>query len=87
MQSSTTPPVAATVFLGANDAALPGRTWERLHVPLEEYKENLRKIVRHLKVYPIQCFIISNFSQFLRVSINVGMLPHHANCAYNSPAN
>ncbi|PWA58228.1 SGNH hydrolase-type esterase superfamily protein [Artemisia annua] len=47
--SSTTPPVAATVFLGANDAALPGRTWERLHVPLEEYKENLRKIVRHLK--------------------------------------
>ncbi|PWA82465.1 SGNH hydrolase-type esterase superfamily protein [Artemisia annua] len=47
--SSTTPPVAATVFLGANDASLPGSTWERLHVPLEEYKENLRKIVRHLK--------------------------------------
>ncbi|PWA87997.1 SGNH hydrolase-type esterase superfamily protein [Artemisia annua] len=47
--SSTTPPVAATVFLGANDAALPGRTSERQHVPLEEYKENLRKIVRHLK--------------------------------------
>ncbi|KAI7753169.1 hypothetical protein M8C21_021554 [Ambrosia artemisiifolia] len=47
--SSTTPPVATTVFFGANDAALPGRTSERQHVPLEEYKENLRKIVRHLK--------------------------------------
>ncbi|PWA59501.1 SGNH hydrolase-type esterase superfamily protein [Artemisia annua] len=46
---STTPPVAATVFFGANDAALKGRTSENQHVPLEEYKENLRKIVRHLK--------------------------------------
>ncbi|KAK1427646.1 hypothetical protein QVD17_16337 [Tagetes erecta] len=46
---STTRPIATTVFLGANDAALPGRTSERQHVPLEEYKENLKKIVRHLK--------------------------------------
>ncbi|KVH98219.1 Lipase, GDSL [Cynara cardunculus var. scolymus] len=46
---STTPPVAATIFFGANDAALAGRTSERQYVPLEEYKENLRKIVRHLK--------------------------------------
>nr|GEV43460.1 GDSL esterase/lipase At5g62930 [Tanacetum cinerariifolium] len=46
---STTPPVAATVFFGANDAALKGRTSENQHVPLEEYKDNLRKIVRHLK--------------------------------------
>ncbi|XP_076940907.1 GDSL esterase/lipase At5g62930-like [Bidens hawaiensis] len=46
---STTPPIAATVFLGANDAALPGRTSEHQHVPIEEYKENLRKIVRHIK--------------------------------------
>nr|XP_043635717.1 GDSL esterase/lipase At5g62930 [Erigeron canadensis] len=46
---STTPPAATTVFFGANDAALPGRTSERQHVPLEEYKENLRKIVHHLK--------------------------------------
>ncbi|KAG2678876.1 hypothetical protein I3760_11G024500 [Carya illinoinensis] len=46
---STKPPVAATVFFGANDAALLGRSSERQHVPIEEYKENLRKIVRHLK--------------------------------------
>ncbi|KAL4585006.1 hypothetical protein LXL04_009619 [Taraxacum kok-saghyz] len=46
---STTPPIATTVFFGANDAALPERTSERQYVPLEEYKENLRKIVHHLK--------------------------------------
>ncbi|CAI0547341.1 unnamed protein product [Linum tenue] len=43
-------PIAATVFFGANDAALLGRTSERQHVPVDEYKENLRKIVKHLKV-------------------------------------
>ncbi|KAL8261048.1 hypothetical protein R6Q59_025097 [Mikania micrantha] len=42
-------PVAATIFFGANDAALPGRTSASQHVPIEEYKENLRKIVHHLK--------------------------------------
>ncbi|RVX18504.1 GDSL esterase/lipase [Vitis vinifera] len=47
---STKPPVATTVFFGANDAALAGRTSERQHVPVEEYKENLRRIVHHLKV-------------------------------------
>lgn len=46
---STKPPVATTVFFGANDAALAGRTSERQHVPVEEYKENLRRIVHHLK--------------------------------------
>lgn len=49
-QGSTKPPVATTVFFGANDAALAGRTSERQHVPVEEYKENLRRIVHHLKV-------------------------------------
>ncbi|XP_058088222.1 GDSL esterase/lipase At5g62930 [Magnolia sinica] len=47
--SCTKPPVAVTIFFGANDAALLGRTYERLHVPVEEYKDNLRKIVRQLK--------------------------------------
>lgn len=46
---SKRPADAATIFFGANDAALLGRTSERQHVPLEEYKENLRRIVRHLK--------------------------------------
>ncbi|KAK7389080.1 hypothetical protein VNO78_23912 [Psophocarpus tetragonolobus] len=46
---STKPPVATTIFFGANDAALTGRTSERQHVPVQEYKENLRKTVLHLK--------------------------------------
>ncbi|KDP31089.1 hypothetical protein JCGZ_11465 [Jatropha curcas] len=46
---SIKPPVAVTIFFGANDAALKGRTSERQHVPVDEYKENLRKIVLHLK--------------------------------------
>lgn len=47
--SCSAPPTATTIFFGANDAALSGRTSERQHVPIEEYKENLRKIVHHLK--------------------------------------
>ncbi|KAK7330536.1 hypothetical protein VNO77_24731 [Canavalia gladiata] len=46
---STKPPLATTIFFGANDAALSGRTSERHHVPVKEYKENLRKFVLHLK--------------------------------------
>ncbi|KAJ6799461.1 GDSL esterase/lipase [Iris pallida] len=47
--SCSAPPAATTIFFGANDAALLGRTSERQHVPIEEYKENLRKIVYRLK--------------------------------------
>ncbi|XP_050871133.1 GDSL esterase/lipase At5g62930 [Lathyrus oleraceus] len=43
------PPVATTIFFGANDAALMGRTNERQHVPIPEYKQNLKKIVKYLK--------------------------------------
>ena len=50
LQGSKKPPAATTVFFGANDAALVGRTSERQHVPVEEYKDNLRRIVHHLKV-------------------------------------
>ncbi|WZZ44341.1 hypothetical protein YC2023_040600 [Brassica napus] len=46
---SLTPPVATTIFFGANDAALKGRTSDRQHVPVEEYKENIRTMVQHLK--------------------------------------
>ncbi|KAH9624560.1 hypothetical protein KSS87_000714 [Heliosperma pusillum] len=46
---SATPPVGVTIFFGANDAALPGRNSDRQHTPMEEYKENLRKMVHHLK--------------------------------------
>ncbi|XP_048539052.1 GDSL esterase/lipase At5g62930-like [Triticum urartu] len=43
------PPVATAVFFGANDAALLGRSCERNHVPVVEFKENLRAMVNHLK--------------------------------------
>ncbi|KAL5544190.1 hypothetical protein UlMin_007974 [Ulmus minor] len=46
---ATKPPAAVTIFFGANDAAVLGRASERQHVPIEEYKENLRKMVHHLK--------------------------------------
>ncbi|XWS50950.1 hypothetical protein CRYUN_Cryun12cG0135100 [Craigia yunnanensis] len=49
-QDSKKPPVATIIFFGVNDAALLGRNGERQHVPVEKYKENLRKIVNHLKV-------------------------------------
>lgn len=46
---SSKPPLVVTVFFGANDAALLGRSNERQHVPLIEYKENLHRIITHLK--------------------------------------
>ncbi|PKA67281.1 GDSL esterase/lipase [Apostasia shenzhenica] len=48
-QGNAGAPSVVTIFFGANDAAILGRTSERQHVPVEEYKENLRKIVHHLK--------------------------------------
>ncbi|KAH9720244.1 GDSL esterase/lipase [Citrus sinensis] len=46
---NSNPPVATTIFFGANDAALFGRTSERQHVPVEEYGDNLKIMVQHLK--------------------------------------
>lgn len=46
---NTNPPVATTIFFGANDAALFGRNSERQHVPVEEYRNNLKRMVQHLK--------------------------------------
>lgn len=42
-------PLLVTVFFGANDATLPDRIHMRQHVPIPEYKENLRKIISHIK--------------------------------------
>ena len=51
MQISVGPPPAlVTIFFGANDAALPDRSSARQHVPLLEYKENLKRIVEHIRV-------------------------------------
>ncbi|XP_024636213.1 GDSL esterase/lipase At5g62930 [Medicago truncatula] len=46
---STKPPLATAIFFGANDSALSGRTSERQHVPIQEYKHNLQKMVLRLK--------------------------------------
>ncbi|KAL2931742.1 hypothetical protein RDABS01_037152 [Bienertia sinuspersici] len=42
-------PVAVTVFFGANDACLVDRYAAFQHVPLDEYKQNLRTIFSFLK--------------------------------------
>lgn len=42
-------PAAVTIFFGANDAALLGRQSEKQHVPLDEYADNLKKMISHLK--------------------------------------
>uniref|UniRef100_A0A7N0ZYM2 SGNH hydrolase-type esterase domain-containing protein n=1 Tax=Kalanchoe fedtschenkoi TaxID=63787 RepID=A0A7N0ZYM2_KALFE len=52
------PPAAATVFFGANDAALPGRTSERQYVPVDEYKLNLRSILLHIKKCSPDIFVV-----------------------------
>ena len=38
--------VLATVFFGANDAVFAG---EKQHVPIEEYKTNIKSIVNHIR--------------------------------------
>lgn len=43
--ATSTAPCLVTVFFGANDAALPDQGSARQHVPLAEYKDNLRAIV------------------------------------------
>eukprot|EP00850_Spirogloea_muscicola_P011223 SM000069S20660 [mRNA] locus=s69:5956:9394:+ [translate_table: standard] len=42
-------PALVTIFFGANDAALPTGDSKRQHVPLSEYKANLRYIVEHIQ--------------------------------------
>ncbi|XP_027339023.1 GDSL esterase/lipase At5g45920 [Abrus precatorius] len=42
-------PLAVTIFFGANDASLPDRCSAFQHVPLHEYKQNLRSIVSFFK--------------------------------------
>jgi lysophospholipase L1-like esterase len=46
-------PAAVTVLFGSNDASLPDRAEQHLHVPLAEYHDNLRAICAHFKVAAI----------------------------------
>lgn len=56
-------PVAVTVFFGANDSCLHDRYAAFQHVPLDEYKDNLRSIFTFLKVCDHINYCIS-FSEF-----------------------
>lgn len=56
LQKAGVVPSLVTIFFGANDAALPDRDSRRQHVPLSEYKENLQRMIVHLKVdHPLCC--------------------------------
>ncbi|GFQ05342.1 GDSL esterase/lipase at5g45920 [Phtheirospermum japonicum] len=46
---SNDPPLAITVFFGANDACLADRSSSSQHVPLNEYKKNLHTIIAFFK--------------------------------------
>lgn len=48
-QESLEPPLLVTIFFGANDAVLLNGDDSRKHVPLQEYKNNLLKIISHIK--------------------------------------
>lgn len=50
------PVLFCTVFLGANDAALPG---EPQHVPLDEYRLNLGKIVTYIQARGIPLILLT----------------------------
>ncbi|WJX26751.1 hypothetical protein P8452_15633 [Trifolium repens] len=52
-----TAPIALTIFFGANDACLPNRCSAFQHVPLDEYKENIRSTVSFFKVRRIRVVV------------------------------
>ena len=60
-------PAAVTVFFGANDACLPDRCSGFQHVPVDEYKQNLRSIVYFLRVShsPLSLSLHSRHEQVL----------------------
>jgi len=60
VESGGVPPLAVTVFFGANDACLPDRYSAFQHVPLHEYKQNLHSIISFFKVYMLLT-ILSGF--------------------------
>ncbi|CAL4123917.1 unnamed protein product, partial [Meganyctiphanes norvegica] len=50
--------VAATVFLGANDAT-DGKLNTQQSVPIDEYRENLKSIIKHFKSHGIETIVIA----------------------------
>lgn len=53
-----TPPLLATVLLGANDAAMPGRGAAAQHVPLPEYRANLAAIVAGIRAAGVATVVL-----------------------------
>ncbi|KAG1710628.1 hypothetical protein DVH05_013352 [Phytophthora capsici] len=56
--SGTYSPVLITLWLGANDAALPNGSSSEQHVPIENYRQNLIAIVREFQVLAVDARII-----------------------------
>ena len=81
MQNSPKAPIVVTIFFGANDAAVLGRTSEKQHVPLEEYKYNLKKMVNHLKVltpsFMLEIFSTQIFKTHFEDSNQYNASVHH----------
>lgn len=61
--AAAAPPVAVTVFFGANDASLPDRYAAFQHVPVDEYKQNLHAIVSSLKVHLSHLYLTFFYTQ------------------------
>jgi len=53
IQDAPVQPSLVIAYFGGNDSSTPHSSGLGPHVPLQEYIENLRKIVNHLKVF---CF-------------------------------
>jgi len=47
-----------TIFFGANDAALPDRSAARQHVPVDEYKSNLEKMVGKAQAAGVESVVL-----------------------------
>lgn len=56
LQAESSKIVLTTVWFGANDAA---KESERVHVPIEEYSSNLRKIIKHIKQCSVHVILIT----------------------------
>ena len=49
---------AVTIFFGANDSALPDQSAARQHVPVDEYKANLTKMVAFFRGKGVRSIVI-----------------------------
>lgn len=64
-------PLATIVFFGANDAVEPGLlgTYSRQHVPVDEYEQNLVKIVAYIRQLGCQHIYIGAYHVVVVVAV------------------